>query len=189
MDRHVLIKYKSRTGASYPTVCMRGGRLALAGLFNDFEYKRGAEIGVRAGGYSKTICEQVPGVELFSIDPWKAYNRLNQERQEAYYRQAMEALAPHKAIIMRMPSLEAVDRFEDRSLDFVFIDGDHAFDEVMQDIIRWARKVRVGGIVAGHDYGNFPEVTMAVHTYIQCHRITPWYITRDNVASFFWIVK
>ena len=47
---------------------------------------------------------------------------------------------------------DAVKDIEDSSLDFVHIDGDHSYDFVMQDIILWGRKVRIGGIISGHDY-------------------------------------
>lgn len=45
-----------------------------------------------------------------------------------------------------------VDRFEDDSLDFVFIDGDHRYNQVKKDIVNWRKKVKKGGILAGHDF-------------------------------------
>jgi autotransporter strand-loop-strand O-heptosyltransferase len=51
-------------------------------------------------------------------------------------------------------SLFASDLYEDNSLDFVFIDGDHTYEGVIADIKAWYPKVRDGGIIAGHDYMN-----------------------------------
>jgi predicted O-methyltransferase YrrM len=48
--------------------------------------------------------------------------------------------------------LRAADDFLDNSLDFVYIDAGHRFDDVVQDIIKWTKKVRKGGIISGHDY-------------------------------------
>ena len=45
-----------------------------------------------------------------------------------------------------------VTLFEDEYFDFVFIDADHKYESVKQDIDDWYPKVRVGGILAGHDY-------------------------------------
>jgi dTDP-4-dehydrorhamnose reductase len=53
---------------------------------------------------------------------------------------------------LKMTSLEAVEQFEDNSLDFVFIDASHEYEDVKADILAWIRKVKPGGILAGHDY-------------------------------------
>ena len=45
-----------------------------------------------------------------------------------------------------------VSLFEDEYFDFVFIDADHKYESVKQDIDDWFPKVKVGGILAGHDY-------------------------------------
>ena len=48
--------------------------------------------------------------------------------------------------------MEAVNDFPARSLDFVYIDADHRFPFVAQDLYHWYWRVRKGGVVAGHDY-------------------------------------
>ena len=53
---------------------------------------------------------------------------------------------------MRMSSMEAVKKFQDESLDFVFIDGSHEYEDIKDDIISWLPKVKRGGVLAGHDY-------------------------------------
>lgn len=64
----------------------------------------------------------------------------NMKPLEGYYRD------------MKMPSMEAVQKFENESLDFVFIDGSHEYEDIKNDIIFWLPKVKRGGILAGHDY-------------------------------------
>ncbi len=65
---------------------------------------------------------------------------------------------------LRETSLDAAKMFKDRSLDFVFIDADHNYESVKVDIAAWRSKVKPGGILAGHDYGNsqWPGVKQAV---------------------------
>lgn len=62
-------------------------------------------------------------------------------------------LAPVKDFVrvVQAPSVEAAGRYPDNSLDFVYIDGDHAEEAVYADIQAWARKVRPGGWLAGDD--------------------------------------
>jgi hypothetical protein len=50
-----------------------------------------------------------------------------------------------------MPSTQACVLFPDKSLDFVFIDGNHGYSYVKQDILAWLPKIKPGGIICGHD--------------------------------------
>lgn len=69
--------------------------------------------------------------------------------------------------------MEAVKRFKNGSLDFVYIDANHSFNYVMQDLTEWSKKVRVGGIVSGDDYYHFRKagVIEAVNAYTKAHSI------------------
>jgi glycosyltransferase involved in cell wall biosynthesis len=48
--------------------------------------------------------------------------------------------------------MQAVTDFADESLDFVYIDGNHQLKYVVEDIVEWTKKIKKGGIIAGHDY-------------------------------------
>ena len=50
-------------------------------------------------------------------------------------------------------SIGASTQFDDASIDAIYIDGDHRYEAVKNDIKAWLPKVKPGGIVAGHDYG------------------------------------
>lgn len=49
-------------------------------------------------------------------------------------------------------SVHACNDFESKSLDFVYIDGNHTYDFVMQDIKIWKPKIKENGFLLGHDY-------------------------------------
>ncbi len=53
---------------------------------------------------------------------------------------------------LKMTSVEASELFEDKSIDFVFIDGDHNYEAIKKDIESWLPKIKTGGVMAGHDY-------------------------------------
>lgn len=59
-------------------------------------------------------------------------------------------------------SVVASKLYEDNSLDFVFIDAEHKYEFVIQDILNWLPKVKKGGVIAGHDYG-WDGVTRAIN--------------------------
>ena len=58
--------------------------------------------------------------------------------------------------------------FEDGSIDFIYIDGDHSLDAVKRDILLYLPKLKEGGIIAGHDYSKerWPGVVSAVNSTI-----------------------
>ena len=147
-------------------------------------YTKGAEIGVDRGRFSEYMFKVIPNLHLLCVDPW--YWKL---RGESRYQSTVKRLEPHNATVIRKKSHEAVLEIEDESLDFVYIDGDHTFDYVMTDIIMWARKVRIGGIVAGHDLYRFrgAGVVEAVEIYTKMHVITQWFVTDERTPTWFWL--
>ena len=65
--------------------------------------------------------------------------------------------------------------YEDESLDFVFIDGSHKYEDVVNDIKAWLPKVKKGGILSGHDYIDFDDVKRAVHNVLGENNYSdPW---------------
>lgn len=164
----------------------------LPRFFNEFNFKTGAEIGVKEGGFSLKLCQGIPNLKLYCIDAWHRYPGSKERRdevQEDRYNLCVERLVkPYGAELIKKLSMDAVKDFEDESLDFVYIDANHKFDYVMSDIIEWSKKVRKGGIVAGHDYYVFTNagVIQAVDTYTKAHNITEVYFTLDPETSWFW---
>jgi len=171
---------------------LKSTRKDLAQLYNTFGYKVGAEIGVQRGHHAKLMFENIEGLKLYCVDPWDAYNRISQKKMEAVYLDCQKQLKGRNVELMKMTSMHAVKSFEDGSLDFVYIDGLHEFDSVMRDVMHWARKVRPGGIVAGHDYYPFYQggIMPAIDAYTRAHNINDWYITTDDeFPSWFWVQK
>ena len=72
------------------------------------------------------------------------------------YDEFIRNIEPIKHIVnpVRMDSILAAATYADKSLDFVFIDGAHNYESVKADIQAWLPKVKIGGFIGGHDYGN-----------------------------------
>ena len=149
----------------------------LIKYFGESGFKKGAEIGVAGGLFSETMCQSIPGLELWCIDIWHPYkgNRWSgsYERNEHHFKSATELLSKYNTHVMREMSMDAVKKFKRGSLDFVFIDSNHSYDYVMQDLIEWSKKVRIGGIVSGDDYCPMEKggVVEAVDDYTKAHKI------------------
>lgn len=158
----------------------------LAKYFNELGFKLGAEIGVFDGYYSEILCKNIADLKLYSIDAWKTYtgykdHKLQSSMNKAHT-MAIRRLKPYDCKIIKKFSIDAVNDFKDRSLDFVYIDGNHEYNYIKQDIEQWSEKVRKGGIVAGHDYN---EVAQAVNEYTENHKyilnIIPYYPSIERV--------
>jgi predicted O-methyltransferase YrrM len=191
-------------------------RQELAKLFNELGFKKGVEIGVCEGIYSRILCEEIPGLKLYGVDPYVNYVAFEDESTPIYrarkehYERLFESTQDYleefpNYEFVRKYSMDAVLDFEDESLDFVYIDGDHEYNHVIEDIREWSKKIKKGGIIAGHDYfrlasTKYPlEVKEAVEDYTKENNITPWYVAgrketlpgekRDKQRSWFWIIK
>jgi hypothetical protein len=182
-----------------PVLIPGSTRITLARLFGQLGYRTGAEIGVGSGPYSEVICLHNPGVKLFAVDAWKPYPEYrdftNADNLQGDRAMALIRLAPYSVTIIRQFSAEAARQFDDSSLDFVYIDANHDSPYIDEDIRLWAPKVRVGGIVSGHDYmRGHPDVMRAVNNYTAAHGIRPFYLVGnpgetndpDTICSWFW---
>jgi predicted O-methyltransferase YrrM len=135
---------------------------------------------------TEILCKANPQLQLSSIDCWEMW--------PAAYLKAQERLSQYNVAIIKSKSVDihTLNRFPDGSLDFVYIDADHAYLPTSRDIYYWTEKVRIGGIVAGHDYHLLSpqydcDVVQAVDEYTAVHKISPWYVTREPEASWFWV--
>lgn len=183
-----------------PIDLFNSSRRDLALLFHELKFKKGAEIGVESGEYSETLVSLNPGLELYCIDAWKAYrgyrDHVSQEKIDGFYETAQHRLSRYGAELIRKFSMDAVQDFKDNGLDFVYIDANHSFDYVIMDIIEWSKKVKPGGIVAGHDYVRRKNITDRVHvvqavqSYTYCHDIETWFTVggaAKETRSWFWV--
>lgn len=202
----ILKKYNLKTGKNPLIEIPNVGRDDLAKLFHELNFKLGAEVGVAAGEYSRVICENNPQLtKMCGVDPWKYYKEYKDYVREKTFTNlkigAFGRLAKFTFYeFIEEFSMDALKRFEDNSLDFVYIDANHLDPYVTNDIFSWANKVRSGGIISGHDWQsprkqNY-KVKEAVTRYVVDHKINPFFVfgskerrsgfIRDNSRS--WVI-
>ena len=93
--------------------------------------------------------------ELLDDKDWLYYQFLNNTRP------VCDIINP-----IRLSSLNSVNLYQNRSLDFVFIDASHEYNDVKKDILSWYPKIKKGGFIAGHDFTTFEGVEQAVNELI-----------------------
>lgn len=139
-----------------------------------------AEIGVEAGVHAKEFLEGWPEItECHLIDIWT---------NDQIYQMACDNVKPFmgKVMIHRVSSADAIHLFPDEYFDFVYIDGDHSYEAVRFDVAHWWNKIKVGGVLAGHDFGKH-GVTAAVQDVLA----SKGWVNRDypKMSMDWWCLK
>lgn len=120
----------------------------------------GLELGVQTGEFSKQILSQWHGKMLYLIDCWEKQenyidiaNKDNVE-QNRNYKKTIKNTKPYekRVKIIKSFSKEAVCQFEDNFFDFIYIDANHSYDAVKEDLEVWWSKLKPKGLFCGHDF-------------------------------------
>ena len=130
----------------------------------------GAEVGVYRGDYSAQIYKYLTkkqfNLNLYLIDQWLAgdkYNDYVSHDLEVAYQHTKKRFKDNKNInIMKTSSSVASKEFEDEYFDFVYIDANHDYKFVLEDLKLWFPKVKNKGILFGDDYNRPYGVSKAV---------------------------
>ncbi len=130
--------------------------------------RRIAEIGVGEGEGARNLRRLFVDSELHLVDPWLCYEDYKERRPPSQADLDERRRRVHKAFggdglvtVYQMTSEEAASQIAG-GFDIVFIDANHAYEYVKQDIRLWRPKVRSGGFLAGHDYLSKRGVRRAV---------------------------
>jgi len=108
------------------------------------------EIGSWMGRSTDALLSGCRGT-VWAVDHFKGNKEHSEEQKTGILEAFLENVGHFKNLkILKMSSLEAVKRFKDKSIDMVFIDGGHEYEEVMADIKAWLPKTKK--LICGHDY-------------------------------------
>ena len=136
----------------------------LVDLINERQIGTFAEIGVWKGKTARFILRnKVPSLKIYwGIDQYKRLDERHghmsflscEDWDGKYLRECQDMYYFDRFRIVRAPSLDACKIFPDQYFDLVFIDGSHFGKDVIDDINAWLPKVKIGGMLAGHDYNS-----------------------------------
>ena len=141
----------------------------------------GCEVGVWKGDFSEEIVNIVRPSKLYLVDPW-AYQpefsgswyggsvAKNQEDMDAIHDAvASRFSACDSVVLVRKKTEDLSDQIADDTLDWVYVDGNHEYEFVLNDLRIFNRKVKSGGLICGDDYGRGKgaPITRAVSTFLE----------------------
>ena len=163
------------------------------------EYKQplrhliGVEIGVDKGENAERILSLLNIKQLVLVDPWKEYvdvitgvsNGDSSYFQNLYEEVKNKFSNNSKVRIIRDYSVNAAKMFDNEYFDFVYIDGDHAYEKVLKDLEAWYPKLKKFGVMCGDDYGHISGfgVIKAVNEFAYKHKVIVIY-EKDNQFYF-----
>jgi len=187
--KQLVEKMYNLSGKEESPVLLEGmTREGMYQLFAAAGFKRGAEIGVQRARNAWLMFQCIPDLHLVMVDPYRDHEsnpRKWGKHHDKARQMAHDRMDEFNTVWIEDFSELAADQIAAESLDFVYIDGEHTYDFVMVDLILWARKVKPGGIVAGHDYDwkkpNRPKVEAALHDYARQYVKGPIYITDKRI--------
>jgi len=145
----------------------------LVDIINNNDIKIIAEVGVDKCAVLKKVLEDCGYLinQYWAIDPWASWDFTDkfQKRMEEdwknIYLYACKLMRYFPQLhVLKLTSLQASGLFPNKYFDLVFIDADHRYEAVQDDINAWLPLVKKGGFLTGHDYGHksFPGVKKAV---------------------------
>ncbi len=131
----------------------------------------GVEIGVFRGEYSKKIYQYFKYLKLnlSLVDQWladKDFQDYSQEELDSAYFEVKNYFKDKKNVeILKESSVNAAKKFSDKSLDFAYIDGNHDYEYVKEDLNIWYEKLKQNGVLFGDDYSRDYGVNKAVSEF------------------------
>lgn len=131
---------------------------SMVDKFNDNSHfvEVGTWKGMSASYMAVEIMNSGKKINFDCVDTWEYIldTGIDYTKYNDLYDIFLKNIEPVKSVItpIKEISWEAAKLYSDNSLDFVFIDAGHDYDSVIKDIKSWYPKVKIGGVIAGHDY-------------------------------------
>lgn len=106
----------------------------------------GVEIGLWQGEFSRELLNYFPNLNMISIDPYIQWEEVIQNTKN--FNKRFSIMPFHSDIAANILQGQ---------YDFIFIDGDHSYEQCRKDIVNYLRFVKPGGILSGHNYHKSPN--------------------------------
>ena len=135
--------------------------------FGEQESIVGVEVGVSHGNLSVALLTSLPQLKLYMVDPYEnleeganptMFVTSGQAKMERECATNATLFAESRREVLQMFSVPAAVYLANKmTIDFVFVDANHMYDPVKEDIEAWYPLIRQGGVISGHDYNGMGD--------------------------------
>ena len=131
------------------------------------------EIGVGNGANALNMLVGVQNFKLYLVDSYDVDKstfqfgkKFTPDEREEFIKSVRDRLAPFsdRVELIIQDSETASQKFSDEYFDYIYIDAQHEYEDVLRDVKAWYPKLKKGGTISGHDYG-IEGVTKAVQEF------------------------
>lgn len=136
---------------------------------------------------------------IYCVDLWESsvqvpeYRSLDFVRDNRMFEEFMANIERNGLSEFIIPvkgnSIEVAGRFQDESIDLLFVDGDHSFEGVYNDLQHWFPKVKPGGVIIGHDCVPGSGARRALELFVSKHALTYKVYEPPHAHFMFEIIK
>jgi predicted O-methyltransferase YrrM len=119
----------------------------LGTLYNTANVLYGIEIGCFRGEFDRYVLSKCPAVRMVTIDPMPIWHSVFENNKQFIEQQRFR--------ILPLTSDEAAAILKGE-YDFIFIDGDHSYEQCKKDILNYKKFIKKGGLMSGHNYHKAP---------------------------------
>ncbi len=121
------------------------------------------EVGVLRGEYASEIVKVFDKAHIYLVDTWNA------QGNDPYFSKHPEELAQARVLVEKkfgnnpnvtivpLDSVVASFQFRDEFFDWGYIDANHTRPSVELDTKTWYPKIKIGGVISGHDFDPDPS--------------------------------
>lgn len=160
-----------------------------------------AEIGVWKGDFSSEILKNAKPKKLILVDPWQYDQSIRgcapqvegkEPLSQKFFDVAKEDTYKKftgidEVTILETNSENASNKFQDNYFDYIYIDGEHSYNAVCQDLAYWYPKLKSNGTIFGDDFywrekDNSFSVKKAYEEFIAKHKIKKWCVFKSQIS-------
>ena len=160
-----------------------------------------AEVGVWKGDFSKKIYDFTSPEKLILVDPWIFDPNVrgcapqvdgNEPFNQKFFDDAKSSTY---AKFHNLENVEIIDKgssdasvlYKNNFFDYIYIDGEHSYDAVLNDLNHWYPKLKKNGKIFGDDFywreeDNSFSVKKAYEDFILNNKIKKWCVFKSQIC-------